>query len=90
MKIRVNFSASFFFDPMATITLTVRVVKSFEYRNVKTVILHDLDLHTKVSELKKMVLESKGSPYNNSLEIEKSPSMKTIFAKMNLGKAFHS
>ncbi|EFA83354.1 hypothetical protein PPL_04147 [Heterostelium album PN500] len=37
--------------------LTIRVVKSLEYRNIKNLLVHGSDLNMKVSEFKKYVLE---------------------------------
>ncbi|KAG8760718.1 hypothetical protein FRC14_002214 [Serendipita sp. 396] len=42
--------------PLSSATITVRVIKSFEYRVAKALVLHDLDLtHTTVGELKEKV-----------------------------------
>lgn len=42
--------------PLDAATITVRVVKSFEYRVAKALVLHDLNLQqTTVGELKHMV-----------------------------------
>ncbi|KAG8835363.1 hypothetical protein FRC17_003846 [Serendipita sp. 399] len=44
--------------PLTSATITVRVVKSFEYRVAKALVLHDLDLtKTTVRGLKEMVIE---------------------------------
>jgi hypothetical protein len=46
--------------PLSAATITVRVIKSFEYRVAKALVLHDLDLeHTTVSELKERVREGR-------------------------------
>lgn len=46
--------------PLSAATITIRVIKSFEYRVAKALVLHDLDLeHTTVGELKKQVKEGK-------------------------------
>ncbi|KAK5581498.1 hypothetical protein RB653_001531 [Dictyostelium firmibasis] len=37
--------------------LIVRVIKSFEYRTIKNLILKDIDLNTNVSDFKKLVSE---------------------------------
>jgi uncharacterized protein YihD (DUF1040 family) len=37
-------------------TLTIRLIKSFEYRTTKNLILRDVDLNWKVSELKQLIL----------------------------------
>jgi len=45
--------------PLTSATITVRVVKSFEYRIAKALVLHDMDLeHTTVGELKQKVTQS--------------------------------
>eukprot|EP01112_Ceratiomyxa_fruticulosa_P018359 TRINITY_DN5850_c0_g1_i3.p1 TRINITY_DN5850_c0_g1~~TRINITY_DN5850_c0_g1_i3.p1 ORF type:complete len:123 (-),score=14.13 TRINITY_DN5850_c0_g1_i3:189-557(-) len=36
-------------------TITIRVIKSFEYRTIKPMILRDIDLSMKTSELKEIV-----------------------------------
>lgn len=46
--------------PLSAATITVRVIKSFEYRVAKALVLHDLDLeHMTVGELKKRVKEGR-------------------------------
>jgi len=45
--------------PLNSATITVRVVKSFEYRVVKSLVLHNVDLQQiTVGELKKKIRES--------------------------------
>ncbi|ELU44738.1 hypothetical protein AG1IA_01219 [Rhizoctonia solani AG-1 IA] len=42
--------------PLSSATITVRVIKSFEYRTEKSLVIHALDLeHTTVGELKERV-----------------------------------
>lgn len=42
--------------PLSAATITVRVIKSFEYRTEKSLVLHGLDLeHTTVGELEERV-----------------------------------
>ena len=42
--------------PLSSATITIRIVKSFEYRVAKALVLHDLDLEkTTVGELKLQV-----------------------------------
>ena len=41
------------------VTLTVRLIKSFEYRTTKNVVLKDVDTSMTVKELKDLVRESK-------------------------------
>ncbi|KZS99309.1 hypothetical protein SISNIDRAFT_472210 [Sistotremastrum niveocremeum HHB9708] len=44
--------------PKTSATITIRVVKSFEYRTEKSLVLHDLDLlTTSVAQLKQRVLD---------------------------------
>jgi hypothetical protein len=44
--------------PLNAATITIRVIKSFEYRVAKALVLHDLDLQqTTVGELKHIVKE---------------------------------
>jgi Uncharacterized conserved protein (DUF2340) len=46
--------------PLTDSTLTIRVIKSFKFRNVKNLVLKDLNLtELTIGELKKKVLESK-------------------------------
>jgi len=46
--------------PSTAATLTIRVIKSFEYRTSKNLILHSIDLTaTTVGQLKAMIIESK-------------------------------
>lgn len=40
-------------------TLTVRLVRSFEYRNMKTIVLKNVDLDISVEELKVMISAGK-------------------------------
>jgi hypothetical protein len=45
--------------PLNTATITVRVVKSFEYRVAKSLVLHNMDLEQiTVGELKQKIRES--------------------------------
>ncbi|KAG8747663.1 hypothetical protein FRC10_000206 [Ceratobasidium sp. 414] len=45
--------------PLSAATITVRVIKSFEYRTEKSLVLHALDLeHMTVGELKARVLQA--------------------------------
>ena len=45
--------------PLNKATITVRVVKSFEYRVAKALVLHNVDLeHTTIGELKQGIRES--------------------------------
>ena len=39
-------------------TITVRLIKSFEYKNIKNMVLHDFDLNMSVPHLKALVLGS--------------------------------
>lgn len=36
-------------------TLTVRIIRSFEYRNITNMILHDVDLKMKTEDLMNMI-----------------------------------
>jgi hypothetical protein len=45
--------------PLTAATITIRLIKSFEYRVAKALVLHDLDLQqTTVGDLKRIVKES--------------------------------
>lgn len=45
--------------PLTNATITIRVVKSFEYRVAKALVLHNVDLeHTTVGELRQRIRES--------------------------------
>lgn len=49
--------------PSTDATLTVRCIKSFEYRTCKNLVLQHVDLErTTIGELKALVLESKYDP----------------------------
>jgi hypothetical protein len=46
--------------PSTAATLTIRVIKSFEYRTSKNLILHNIDLTaTNVGQLRALIIESK-------------------------------
>lgn len=64
--------------------LTIRLVRSFEYRNVKTIILREVDLNQKASELKKTIQKGKNISLFHGPEIEATPAF-APFLKMNLG-----
>eukprot|EP00026_Physarum_polycephalum_P018322 Phypoly_transcript_19867.p1 GENE.Phypoly_transcript_19867~~Phypoly_transcript_19867.p1 ORF type:complete len:128 (+),score=25.70 Phypoly_transcript_19867:168-551(+) len=42
--------------PVTGVTLTIRLIKSFEYKNVKNMILHDVDLNWSLAHLQGVVL----------------------------------
>lgn len=53
--------------PKTSATITIRVVKSFEYRTEKSLVLHDLDLlTTSVAQLKQRVLDGTAGPSSQS------------------------
>lgn len=57
--------------PLTSATITVRVVKSFEYRVAKALVLHNMDLeHTTIGELKQKIRE--GMHDTNTMSHEKS------------------
>lgn len=37
------------------IILTIRLIRSFHYRNIKNIVLHNIDRSLKVAELKELV-----------------------------------
>ncbi|KAG0348267.1 hypothetical protein BGZ54_004676, partial [Gamsiella multidivaricata] len=44
--------------PSTAATLTIRVIKSFEYRTTKNLILHNIDLTaTTVAQLRELIIE---------------------------------
>nr|CAG8509136.1 5725_t:CDS:2 [Entrophospora candida] len=58
-------------NPTTSSTLTIRVIKNFEYRTVKSIVLSNINLETTtVSQLKKILIEkinttSKFAPFRN-------------------------
>lgn len=48
--------------PLSDATITVRVIKSFEYRTAKSLVLHHVDLaQTSVAELKQQAVQGSSS-----------------------------
>lgn len=47
-----------------TITVTARFIRSFEHRNVKNVVLHNIDINTKTEELLTIALRTLKSKTN--------------------------
>ncbi|TDL25062.1 cytoplasmic protein [Rickenella mellea] len=59
--------------PKTSATLTIRIIKSFEFRTERSLVLHDVNLETtSVKDLKEQVLqvvqtESRWKPYRNTV-----------------------
>lgn len=45
---------------LARATVTVRLVRSFEYRNIKSIVLHNVDLDLSVEEFKVLISSGRG------------------------------
>ncbi|KAN0040487.1 hypothetical protein ACTA71_008824 [Dictyostelium dimigraforme] len=60
--------------------LIIRVIRSFEYRTIKNLILKDIDLNTNVSDFKKLVLEKiQTTPGFTPFKTKQYDSMKIFF-----------
>ncbi|KAN0014523.1 hypothetical protein ACTFIU_000841 [Dictyostelium citrinum] len=60
--------------------LIIRVIRSFEYRTIKNLILKDIDLNTNVSDFKKLVSEKiQTTPGFTPFKTKQYDSMKIFF-----------
>ena len=50
--------------PVSTATITVRLIKSFEYRNIRTITLRDVDLSQSVRDLQSRIREHVGKSHD--------------------------
>jgi hypothetical protein len=50
-----------------SVVLTIYLVKSFEYRTMKTLVLKDVDLHMKASELQALIYSNILSPTQTTI-----------------------
>ena len=57
-----------------SLTLTIRLIKSFEYRTFKNVVLHELSPQTTIAQLKEMVRKRNKTSISNPTQI----SMRTL------------
>ena len=45
-------------NPVESVTLTIRLIRSFEYRNVKNIVVRDINLEDTTQKFKEQLLSS--------------------------------
>ena len=58
-------------------TITVRLIRSFEYRTIKSIVLHDVDLDQSIEDFVKHLAETIRTYPGNKIAPKRLPALKT-------------